>query len=200
MTRYKAPHRTRQEIAHDRAEIMRLHRMGKPVREIAVHLSHLSRHTIYKDLQRITRDWRAAAIIDMDEARGQELTRLDLVEHEAWAAWERSQQPQTKRRRTSHGRGTQRTTDVLVEHTQPVGDPRYLDTALRCVEARSKILGLAVTKVAATDTAGRDTAPLITVEELRRRAQRAREYRERMQLFAGTSGHAGDGEAHGADR
>jgi hypothetical protein len=40
------------------------------------------------DQAALLKGWRAAAVRDLDEAKGRELTRLDLMEAEAWAAWE----------------------------------------------------------------------------------------------------------------
>ena len=83
MGRNGAPQRTRQRIAADRAEAARLYLMGKPIGVIADYLPHLTYASVRKDVQALTRDWRASALVDMDEARGHELARLDVIEREA---------------------------------------------------------------------------------------------------------------------
>ena len=57
-------------------------------RELAI-----SQPTVCQDLQAIRKQWRESAIRDFDAARELELQKLNRVEREAWAAWERSQQP-----------------------------------------------------------------------------------------------------------
>ncbi len=101
--------------------------------------------TICEDLKRIRQQWRESAIRDFDAAREQELQKLDLVEREAWAAWERSQQVQESTRVTQDGSGKR--AQKTVEH--PVGDPRYLEQVHKCIAARRALLGLdAPTRIA----------------------------------------------------
>ncbi len=53
----------------------------------------VSQPTICEDLQQILHQWKESAVRDYDEARDIQLQKLDRVEREAWAAWERSQKP-----------------------------------------------------------------------------------------------------------
>jgi hypothetical protein len=67
-----------------------------------------------------------------------ELQKLDRVEREAWAAWERSQQPAQSAVMSGDGVG-QHTRKAM--HSQH-GDLRALETVLKCNAARRAMLGL----------------------------------------------------------
>jgi hypothetical protein len=97
--------------------------------------------TISQDLKAIREQWRASAIRDFDLAREVELKKLDRMEREAWAAWERSKQPQQSATTedVDHSRKTRRT----VENRD--GDPRFLEMVHKCVTSRCTILGLNAT-------------------------------------------------------
>lgn len=65
---------------------------GRTQAEIARYLG-VSQPTVSTDLKAIQKQWRESAIRDFDLLRERELQKLDRVEREAWAAWERSQDP-----------------------------------------------------------------------------------------------------------
>jgi len=120
----------------------------------------ISQPQVAADLKKINQAWRESAIRDFDAARDQELARLQRLEREAWAAWERSKQPSQSA--TVNGEAGAQTARRTVKHQY--GDPRFLDIALRCSEARRQLLGLdAPTKIAPTTPDGRP----LTVEERR---------------------------------
>jgi len=105
----------------------------------------LTQPTISQDLSCIRAQWRESTIRDFDAARDLELQKLDRVEREAWAAWERSQQVQESTRVTQDASGKR--AQKTVEH--PVGDPRYLEQIQKCIAARRALLGLdAPTRIA----------------------------------------------------
>jgi hypothetical protein len=107
--------------------------------------------TVCDDLKKIQRQWRESTVRNFDEAKEMELQKLDRVEREAWAAWERSQKPAQST--TVEGDGTPKRSRKTI--SQRNGDPRYLDTVLKCVAARRAILGLdAPTKIAPTTPDG----------------------------------------------
>ena len=104
----------------------------------------ISQPTVCQDLQAIRKQWRESAIRDFDAARELELQKLDRVEREAWAAWERSQQPAQSAVVSGDGTGHARKS----LHTQH-GDLRALETVLKCNAARRAMLGLdAPTRIA----------------------------------------------------
>ena len=111
---------------------------------IAEHLG-VAQPTICQDLSCIRALWRESSIRDFDAAREEELQKLDLLEREAWAAWERSQQVQESPRVVQDGSGKR--AQKTVEH--PVGDLRYLEQVQKCIAARRALLGLdAPTRIA----------------------------------------------------
>lgn len=101
----------------------------------------LTRSAITRDLQRIRKHWLASSLRDFDEAKAQELAKIDHVEAEAWAAWERSKESQvsTKTRREE---GKEAKTSAERTETQRVGDPRWLQVVDSCIAHRIRLLGL----------------------------------------------------------
>jgi hypothetical protein len=119
-----------------------------------------SQAQIAADLKKIRDAWRESSIRDFDAARDLELERLARIEREAWAAWQRSQQP--SQWATVDGEAGSQRAKRTVKHQY--GDPRFLDIALRCNDARRKLLGIdAPVKVAPTTPDGQP----LTVEERR---------------------------------
>jgi hypothetical protein len=125
---------------------------------IAEHLG-CAQTTVSSDLIQIRQEWRASAVRDFDEAREVELQKIDRVEREAWAAWERSQQPaqsahiddETNQRRTRRHVRNQ------------YGDPRFLEQVNKCIAMRCAILGLYKTSNVEGDADG------FTLDERRNR-------------------------------
>ena len=71
-----------------------------------------------------------------------QLASLDLVQKEAWIAWERSWNVQT---RTTKGRKTLASGDqgqVAVTETDRLGDTKYLTLVLNCIDRRCELLGV----------------------------------------------------------
>jgi hypothetical protein len=103
----------------------------------------VSQQQISYDLKIVRQRWLESSIRDFNEAKAQELAKLDLVEARYWAAWERTQEI----------------------------DPRFLQGVERCIAKRCEILGLnAPLKQAWTDATGRASyGPFLTDEERRSR-------------------------------
>ncbi len=101
-----------------------------------------NRCTISRDLKAIKEEWRVRACEDWREAQGAELARLDALEREYWAAWERSKVDRESHRdqKTRRGDYDQETTETKKEPRD--GDPRFLDGILNCIKRRCAILGL----------------------------------------------------------
>src|SRR5438552_3830544 len=72
-----------------RQEIARKYLMGIPQNEIAAEMG-VTQQQISYDLSVIRREWREAAIADINELIDRELARVGLLESEAWGGWERS--------------------------------------------------------------------------------------------------------------
>jgi hypothetical protein len=107
---------------------------------------------------------------DFDAAREHELQKLDLLEREAWAAWQHSQQPVESTRVTQDG--SRKRAERIVGH--PVGDPRYLEQVHKCIAARRALLGLdAPTRIAPTSPDGEQSYHMHVMMELMRIAEQA---------------------------
>ena len=129
------------ELDHAREErlprVSSMYIQGQTQAEIARVLG-VSRTLIASDLGVIRTRWREAQIRDFDELRSEQLAKVDGVEAEYWAAWERSKAAAT--RKTSERRDGVDRASVTVE--DQTGDPRYLQGVERCIERRCKLLGL----------------------------------------------------------
>jgi len=131
-----------------RPKVARLYLSGKTQPEIAEEFG-VNQSTISRDLKAIQQTWREAAIRDFDEARGQELAKLDNLELTYWQAWERSlgdfkvETSKARLNRQSSGEGDPRqSTEKTVKTEERNGDPRYLQGVLSCIDRRVKLLGL----------------------------------------------------------
>lgn len=83
------------EVEADRALVAKLYLQGKTQAEIAEELSSirtytLTQQTISDDLKALVKEWRKQRFDDIDELKGEEISRLNRVEAEAWSAWFRS--------------------------------------------------------------------------------------------------------------
>ena len=105
--------------------------------EIARRLG-VNQSTIGRDLEQLRIEWRDSAVRDFDEARGQELQKLALIETEAWAAWRRSQQPEQAASMSEGKAGKSSRSSLKHQY----GDPRFLDQVNKCVTQRCFLLGL----------------------------------------------------------
>jgi hypothetical protein len=108
--------RTPDQIRRDRAEIARLYLQRWTQADIGRKLG-LSRQQVGYDLEAVRQEWLDSALTDFNARKAEELARIDRLELEYWAAWERSK-------------------------ADGAGDPRFLAGVERCIEQRAKILGL----------------------------------------------------------
>ncbi|HKO24517.1 MAG TPA: helix-turn-helix domain-containing protein [Chloroflexota bacterium] len=191
----------------DRAEIAQTYLRGEPQHAIAQRLG-LSRQQIGYDLQLIRAEWRQSAMRDFEAHKAEELAKLDAMEAEYWAAWQRSQQelvhsteehvddeiavPSGKR----HGRmKVPRSRSRVSQRTEAQhGNSAFLFGIERCIEQRCKILGL----FAPTDV---NVSGGLSFGELFELAQESE--RPRLEILAGSGAwpsadHDGDGH-HRAD-
>src|SRR5687768_14050297 len=108
--------------------------------------------TVCDDLIHIRKLWQESQIRDFDAERTLQVERLRQVSREAWAGYERSQQPaQMATVNGDNGSGKAKRT---VRHQY--GDPRFLDIVLKSIEGERQLMGLdAPTKIAPTTPDGR---------------------------------------------
>jgi hypothetical protein len=137
------------ELIMRRQRVAELHLQGWSQQCIANEVGTVQ-SVVFNDLKQIRKEWREAAIRDFDAMRDEELRRLERIEKEAWSAWERSQKPQQSAR-VSDKEGGKGHKTVKAQ----VGNPRFIEVVLKCIESRRAMLGLdAPTKIAPTTPDG----------------------------------------------
>lgn len=149
-------------IALRRQQVADLHLKGWGQPAIAQQLG-VSQSTVSSDLKAIQREWRRSVRLDLDAARAVVLKKLDLLAHEGWRGWERSQEPVESTRISQDAEGRK------VEKTirQQQGDPRYLELIYRCIAAHRAVLGLdAPRRIAPTSPNGEKTCDTIMWDKL----------------------------------
>ncbi|MGG6266214.1 hypothetical protein ACQ4M3_05165 [Leptolyngbya sp. AN03gr2] len=134
-------HRHPDQREKDLVELARRYLMGETQTAIAADLG-VTQQTISDDLKLIRKRWRKSAIRDFDEAIALELAKIDLVESELWQQWERSKKPRrTKRDEEGTGDRGASVKTVTIE-SSGLGDPRYLEGVMKCIDRRCRLLGL----------------------------------------------------------
>lgn len=124
-------------IAKRREQVAELYLRGFSQCAIAEQLQ-VSQPTISLDIKSIHTEWKASAVRDHDALLEKELRKIDRLEREAWAAWERSQQP-AQSARVSGSAGDGRSEKIVKNR---YGDARFLDQVQKCIAQRCAILGL----------------------------------------------------------
>jgi len=156
-----APKRNSAEIARDRRLIAHLYlneKISQP--EIAEQLNDregitytLTQQMVSYDLTALQAQWLKAALMDLDEAKAQELARINRLELEYWAAWERSCENAEIETKKAKGKVQQyqdeqgrfvaeQPAEVTKQSKGQAGDPRFLQGVQWCIERRCKILGI----------------------------------------------------------
>lgn len=139
-----------------------LYKKGYSTRAIRVEvikrldLKTYSLKTVWDDIQTLLKEWQNDRIKDTDQAVQLELSRIDDITREAWAAWDKSKKDQTVRKmkrkglpKVSDENGSNEsngiTTLEIEQRTEEdinYGDPRYLDVINKQNIERRKLLGL----------------------------------------------------------
>lgn len=154
-----AQSRSPSELARDRQNISELYLKHYRQDEIAAKLG-INQSTVSRDLKVIQEEWRKSSLMNMNEAKQRELTRIDELERTYWDAWERSKgEVKTTTRRgiakvpkvskvpgndaVEEKSGPVPMSQEVTEHIETqVGDPRYLAGVMNCIERRCAILGI----------------------------------------------------------
>jgi hypothetical protein len=124
---------------------------GRTQHEIGT-LVGLSQSQVSRNLKTLQRRWRDAAVRNVDDRKAEELAKIDALEREYWAAWERSKTEKTTTRAAKrdmaippgpHGNPRVGTvTEASRTEEESIGDPRYLAGVQWCITKRCDILGL----------------------------------------------------------
>ena len=126
--------------AQRRQQVTDLYLQGWSQSAIADHLK-VAQTTISLDLKTVETQWRASSVRDFDHLRTVEIQKIDLIEREAWAAWQRSQKPAQSAVVNGEG-ATQKARKTLKNQ---YGDPRFLEQVNKCISQRRALLGLDAT-------------------------------------------------------
>lgn len=157
-----AKRRTPFERECDLKRIADLYLKGKTQAAIGAELGY-SQQQIDYDLNEVKRRWREDTSINFDEAKQQELAKVDALERTYWDAWERSLEEKVKTRtekQTGKDGGK-----ASVEKESLLGNPAYLAGVMNCIERRCKMLGLdAPQKIAPTTPDGKESIPIAIVQ------------------------------------
>ncbi len=126
--------------------------MGNTYRQIAKDLNLRSTKPVSDDIAALIAEWRREQTRSIDEWVTVELAKVARIEAEAWAGWQASQKDaetvSTETLQVVLGR-TKKGVEVPAVQTRTTrtvkgqaGDPRFLDTILKCVVRRCDLLGL----------------------------------------------------------
>lgn len=104
------------------------------------------------DIRTIHERWVHAQLINMDEAKARELSKIDKTESAAWEAWEKSLQDENIIESTRiednaaavrNPKATTYTRGKVNKRSKPgLGNPKYLEIVLRCIDQRCRVLGV----------------------------------------------------------
>ena len=123
--------------ARRRQQVVSLYLQGWSQAAIAEHLQ-IAQWTVSRDLKHVYAEWRESTIRDFDTLQTIEVQKLDRLEREAWAAWDRSQKPSQLAR--IKGASSEQNAERVVKNQ--IGDPRFLEQVHKCIAGRRAILGL----------------------------------------------------------
>lgn len=137
------PQHRKKEIEARRAEIARLFLEGKTATEIGG-LVGVSQSQVSRDLAVISGRWRESALQDISERKAQDLAELIRIRRELWQAWQRSQEPATKKRKKYQNA---KLVEVEEEVVERLGDPRYMAELLKALKQAADLLGYSEMKL-----------------------------------------------------
>lgn len=141
----------RKNNAHDvlerRARVADLYREGYHQYEIARAVG-VSEPQITSDLKAIRAQWLESSVRNFDEAKSEELAKIDQLERTYWQAWHKSakdytkQSVKTKNNIAQGGKLIPVTNEEERKEIITFGDPRFLSGVMDCIKKRCEILGL----------------------------------------------------------
>jgi len=121
---------------------------GKPQYVIGAALG-LTQQQISYDLKELRRRWLESALQDFDTLKAKELAKIDVVESEYWSAWQKSQDKTERKSSKMKEEAGRHVKESGIVTEDQVGDPRFLQGILKCIERRCAILGLDAPKTIA---------------------------------------------------
>jgi hypothetical protein len=138
------------QIARDRRKAADYYLQGWLQADIAKELS-IDQSTVSRDLSALHDEWLKSALLDFNEAKAQELAKIDRLEREYWDAWVRSKEDAEITTVKAKAVVIKGQTDVqipaeerekTIQKRGQVGDSRFLAGVQWCIEQRCKIVGI----------------------------------------------------------
>jgi len=140
-----APSRTKFQRESDYERTTSLYLRGISQSRIAVEIG-VTQSQISHDISTIQKRWRESSVMNLDEAKQRELSRIDELEREYWQAWQDSKLERSKARQETGGKkdkdGKPVVTKASLEKQQRDGNPVFLSGVMACIDRRCKLLGL----------------------------------------------------------
>ena len=134
--------RKRSELIRDRRRIADLYLQGWTQIDIGEELG-INQSTVSRDLVAIQADWLESTLVDFNEAKAQEIAKVDRLEREYWQAWVRSCEDVESITQEGSKSGDNLSVDKVKKTRKgQAGDPRFLAGVQWCIERRCKILGI----------------------------------------------------------
>ena len=148
----------------DREVVAELYCKGWKQYEIADKLGVTQQQVCY-DLKIIRNDWLQSTLRNFDEAKSEELARLDTLEKEYWKGYVRSQENRKSKRTkrmSPDGEEKEGYTEEEAKEYDSAGDSKWLEGVQKCIEKRCKILGLDAPEKVETknEVSGKDGEPI----------------------------------------
>lgn len=156
-----AKKRTAFQRENDLVIIAELYLRGKSQHEIAKHIG-ISQKMISIDLALIRSRWAEKYISDINQAKFEELAKIDQLELTYWEAWDRSCKEKTSK---SVEKNDSRGNKQQIRKEERDGNPAYLAGVQWCIERRCKILGLDSPDKSHVELTGRDGGPIQSITE-----------------------------------
>ncbi len=125
------------EILQRRSSVAELYLKGWTQVDIARHVG-VRQPTISSDLATLHRQWRESSLRDFDAIREAQLQKLDHLEREAWAAYDRS--AGTRQRKRFVVRDGVKISEL--EQWEDSADPRFLKIVQDCIVKRCELLDI----------------------------------------------------------
>jgi hypothetical protein len=141
--------RTKNQRKRDERLISQMYLKGELQADIDESLG-LSQATISRALTALQADWRASALIDINEAKARELAKIDTLELEYWTAWKRSQEDaeseitkmQGNPPKPNEANPLPAKMETQKKREGQSGNPAFLRGIEWCINKRCEILGV----------------------------------------------------------
>jgi hypothetical protein len=133
---------TKDEILRRRERVADLYCRGRTQTQISAEVG-VSQRQVSDDLQKVRAWWLESTLRNFDALKAEQLARLDQIEREAWAAWERSIGTHRVEKAEKRSGGSADLTIASVTKEERAGNPKFLELVGSCVSKRCEILGLA---------------------------------------------------------